>query len=81
MILSGQGVNSQILGSRREGRGGQIWPGGQPGPEMVIIQQSLNREMILSGQGVNSQPRGGGRGGGERGGAQGRAGRDTERAK
>ena len=38
MILSGQGVNSQILGSRREGRGEQIWAGGQPGPEMVIIQ-------------------------------------------
>ena len=29
--------------------------GGQPGPEMVIIQKSLNREMTLSGQGVNSQ--------------------------
>ena len=29
---------SEDLGSRREGRGGQIWPGGQPGPEMVNIQ-------------------------------------------
>ena len=29
---------SEDLGSRREGRGGQIWPGGQPGPKMVIIQ-------------------------------------------
>ena len=55
IILSGQGVNSQNLGSQGGCRGGQIWAGGQPGPEMVIIQQSLNREMILSGQGVNSQ--------------------------
>ena len=37
-ILSGQGVTSQILGSRGICRGGQIWPGGQPGPEMVIVQ-------------------------------------------
>ena len=29
---------SEDLGSRREGRGGQIWPGGQPGAKVVIIQ-------------------------------------------
>ena len=41
------------------GDGGKIWAGGQPGPEMVIIQYIVNREMILSGQGVNSQTLGG----------------------
>ena len=33
--------------------------GGQPGPEMVITQQSLNREVVLSGQGAISRILGG----------------------
>ena len=63
------------MGSQGEGRGGQIWPGGQPGPEMVIIQKSLNREMILSGRGVKSQPLGE-----EKGRPGGRGRRDNDRA-
>ena len=54
-------------GAGGEGQEGQIWSGGQPGPEMDIIQYNLNREMIVSGQGVNSEILG------SRGGRPGRA--------
>ena len=51
----GTGCQFPDSGDAGGGRGRQIWAGGQPSPEMVIIQKSLNKEIVLSGLGVNSQ--------------------------
>ena len=49
-LLRGDPFGSQRRVAAGGARGGQIWAGGQPGPEILVIQQILKREMIFSGQ-------------------------------